>query len=63
MRWIMLLPLSCLLTSCIFVEGQIIEEPKDVVVSSNAYQLTPDFPCQQSLDVTKAECIDHHCAH
>ncbi|MBP6918187.1 MAG: hypothetical protein KBB94_04685 [Legionellaceae bacterium] len=45
MRWIILLPLSCLLTSCIFVEGQIIEEPKDVVVSPQAYQYLPDS-CQ-----------------
>lgn len=60
MQWIILLFLGCLLTSCIFVEGQIIEEPKDVVISRQAYQLTPDFPCQ-SEDVTQAERIKYQC--
>lgn len=60
MRCIILLPLFGLLTSCIFVEGSIIEEPKDVVVSRQAYQFTPDYPCQ-SVDVTGAERETHHC--
>ena len=60
MRWIILVPLSCLLTSCIFVEGQIIEEPKDVVVSPQAYQYLPDS-CQ-SVEVSKAERTVRHCA-
>ncbi len=60
MKWIILLPLSCVLTSCIFVEGQIIEEPKDVVVSSQAYQYLPDS-CQ-SAEVSKEERTVRHCA-
>lgn len=34
MRWILLGLVSLLLSACLFVEGQIIEEPKDVVVGN-----------------------------
>lgn len=62
MRWMLMTPLCCLLSACIFVEGQIIQEPKDIVIPASAYQFPLKYPCH-SLDVTQAECMDHHCGH
>jgi hypothetical protein len=60
MKWLQLTPLFALLTSCIFTEGQIIEEPKDIVIPPSAYYFTPNYPCN-STDVTQAEKQTHHC--
>lgn len=34
MRWIFILLTSILLSACLYVEGQVIEEPQDVVVGN-----------------------------
>lgn len=48
MRWIILGPLICLITSCIYAEGTIIEEPEDVVVKQRR------LGCHcQSIEVTE----------
>ena len=60
MRWIGLLAISCLLSACIFVEGQIIEEPEDVVISPHLYQYIPDYPCQ-STSVTAETRLVKRC--
>ncbi|PJD92867.1 MAG: hypothetical protein CK424_04655 [Legionella sp.] len=54
MRSIILLPMIALLSSCIYTEGQIINEPEDVVVSSKVYKYTPWYPCG-SPDITQPE--------
>lgn len=45
MRWIAVLPLIFLLTSCIYTEGTPIIEPQDVVVSPQVYQFQPWNRC------------------
>ncbi len=62
MRWLLLLLLFCLETSCIFVEGQIINEPEDVVVTSKMYQYLPEYPCHV-VNVTEPERTTSHCTH
>lgn len=54
MRWIFLIPLIALITSCILAEGSIVEEPEDVVIAPQMYQFKPEYPCQ-SVPVTKPE--------
>lgn len=54
MRWIILTPLFLLLSACIYTEGVFVTEPKDVVVPTEAYLLTPLFPCNTS-DITKSK--------
>lgn len=52
MRWIFLIPLFLINSACIFVEGRIIEEPKDVVIPPCINEYTTYYPCHYP-DVTK----------
>lgn len=58
MRWIGLMLLFLCNSGCIFVEGSIIEEPKDVVIPPCIYQYTAYSPCH-AIDVTQAERTTH----
>ncbi len=58
MRSLLLMPMIVVLTSCIYTEGQIINEPEDIVVSSKVYQYSPWNPCG-SVDVTRPERVNH----
>ncbi|MCR9192571.1 MAG: hypothetical protein NXI01_07915 [Gammaproteobacteria bacterium] len=51
MRWLILTPVLFLLCSCIYTEGEIIEEPEDIAVSPKIYKYTPGYPCR-STNVT-----------
>ncbi|MCX7090791.1 MAG: hypothetical protein NTU48_05010 [Legionellales bacterium] len=53
MRWIILGPLICLITSCIYAEGTVIEEPEDIVVKPRKL----GCPCQ-SIEVTQPKKIE-----
>lgn len=54
MKWILTIPIVLLLSSCLFVEGQIIEEPEDVVVTSSVEKFAVWDKCGL-VDVTKAD--------
>ena len=58
MRGIILIPVVCILTSCIYVEGQIIKEPEDVVVPPQVYQFNADDLCQ-NMDVSQPQRVAH----
>ncbi|MDP3706116.1 MAG: hypothetical protein Q8R24_09440 [Legionellaceae bacterium] len=52
MKWITILPVIFLLTSCIYTEGTPIIEPRDVVVTPQVYQFAPWEQCG-IVDVTE----------
>ena len=55
MRWFFLLmPLFLINSGCIFVEGSVIEEPKDVVIPPCVYKYTAYSPCQR-INVSEAK--------
>lgn len=55
MRWIFLILPFLLNSACLYVEGRIIQEPKDVVIPPCAEEYTAYYPCHYP-DVTKTRC-------